>query len=103
MIDYATAWTRLQAHIASAPNHGRAATLQFMAELAEECRVDDDELEQALRLVAPRAADVFLNRIGELSQLVKREQEREQDPQEPVGEASAREGVPKPSTPSMVA
>jgi hypothetical protein len=101
VIDYATAWAKLGAWVAEEPNRGRAALLQRMAELTEECRVEDDELERALRLVAPQFADVLFNRIGELSQLVREQGEGEQAEQ--VGEGSAPSGSPEAVRPSIAA
>lgn len=84
MIDYAAAWTELGAWIAEEPNRGRLAILQQMAELAAKHQVPEDELDRALRLVAPRLQELLLNRLPELAKLLTQE-----DVDHEVGEGSA--------------
>ena len=85
MVDYAAAWDDLAAWIAEEPNRGRQAVLVKMAELTIEHRVDEDELDRALRLVAPRLTDLLFNRVGDLTRLLTPQEDETLE----VGEASA--------------
>lgn len=83
MIDHAAAWTELQAWVAAEPNRGRQQTLVKMAELAAKHSVEEDELDRALRLVAPRMQDLLFNRGAALVALLTE-----------VGEGSSAERGP---------
>lgn len=64
--DAQRAWTRLGAHVASKPNHGRHDLLVAMATIADEETIPEDDFQRALRLTLPAFAEVLFDRTQAL-------------------------------------
>jgi hypothetical protein len=98
-VDHAAAWAEFQAWIAEEPNRGRQAALVKMAELVQKHTVPEDELDRALRLIAPRMTDLLFNRIGDLTRLLTQQEAETEEVAEGSG-ASRPEGVHRSMAPA---
>lgn len=67
MVDSAAVLLELRGRLAEKPSWGRQDLLVLIAELEVQHRVDEDELERALRLVQPTLMDTLFNRLPALA------------------------------------
>jgi hypothetical protein len=70
--DAQSAWARLGAHVASKPSHGRQELLSVMAQIADECTMEEEVFQRALRLAMPTLLEALFDPQGKPPEAAER-------------------------------